>query len=245
MKTSTLRPGLLVSLKTSLRGNISYTHQVVEDEHIVADTGEAKEKWETVRTVTDPEEHEAAKKARSKATGMIRSVCSQSAFGLLCPEADADKLDKAVEAARAVTDEFNNSAKLSRLSVYVISGRIAADDVEAVKAINSEVRELLDSMEQGIKNLDVKTIRDSASRAREIGQMLSPDAQARVTIAIEAARDAAKKIVKAGEDASTEIDLSAARKVSEQRTAFIDLDDAQEVAAPAASGRAVDLVTAE
>ncbi len=42
-----------------------------------------------------------------------------------------------------LADEFNATARLTRLYVNVIAGRIAPDDVEAVKAINSEVRDLL------------------------------------------------------------------------------------------------------
>ena len=244
MKTSTLRPGLLVSLKTSVRGNVSYSKQVIEAEHRL-ETGEEKARWEMVRTIVDPDEHEKAKKARSKAASLVRSVCALSAFGLLCPEADAGKLEKALEAARKVVDDFNDDAKLSRVGVYVISGRIAADDVEAVKAINSEIKELLETMAQGVATLDVKAIRDAASRAKEIGQMLSPDAQARVTIAVETAREAAKKIVKAGETAAREVDESAVRKITEQRTAFLDLDDAKEIAAPAVSGLALDLAPAK
>lgn len=240
IKTNTLRPGLLVSLKTSVFGNVTYSKKVLDVEEIAED-GVAKARWETVRTITDPKEHEAAKKARSKAAHLVRGVCAHSAFGLLCPEAAADKLEAAIKEARAVVEEFNLGASLSRVSVYVITGRIAPDDVEAVKAINSEVRDLLSDMEQGIKNVDVKLIRDAASRAREIGSMLSPDSEARIRIAIDTAREAAKKIVKAGEQAAAEVDQAAIRKIAESRTAFLDLDEAKAVAAPTTTANAIDL----
>jgi hypothetical protein len=239
IKTSTLRPGLLVSLKTTVHGNVTYTKKVLETEHIV-EAGAEQARWETVRTVTDPKEHDSAKKARSKAAGLVRAVCAYSAFGLLCPEANADQLERAIKEARDVVEAFNETAELSRVSVYVITGRIAPDDVEAVKAINSEVRDLLADMEQGIRNVDVKAIREAASRAREIGSMLSPDAEARIRIAIDTAREAAKKIVKAGEQAAKEVDLSAIRKITESRTAFLDMDDAKAIAAPVEEGRALD-----
>ena len=35
MQTNTLRPGLLVSLKTSIRGNVSYQYRDIEPEHLV------------------------------------------------------------------------------------------------------------------------------------------------------------------------------------------------------------------
>ena len=240
IQSTTLRPGLLVSLKTSLAGNVRYTRQTVEEDHRV-DGGALRGAWETTRVIMDPREHELAGKVRSRCRTIISAVCAQSAFGLLCPESDADRLVAAVKEARDLADEFNAQAQLSRLSVYVITGRVAPDDVEAVKAINSEVRELLASMEKGLANLDVKVVRDAADKAKQLGAMLTPDAAARIQIAIDAARSAARRIVKAGETAAQEIDQATLRKIAEQRTAFLDLDDAREVEAPTETGRGVDL----
>lgn len=239
MQTSTLRPGLLVSLKTSIRGNVSYDHRDIEREHLTDDGGLVA-KWETERTVADPAEYELAVKVRSKVRSVIRSTCAHSAFGLLCPQKSADELDKAITEARRIADDFNASASMTRVHVYVIGGRIAADDVEAVRAINSEVRDLLATMTEGIRSLDVSAVRDAADRARDIGRMLSPDAQTRIQGAIEAARGAARKIVKAGEQAAEEIDQRTIQRIAEARTAFLDLEPAAEIAAPAAEARALD-----
>lgn len=244
LEVSTIRPGVLVSMKTSVWGNVAYRKQTIEAEHRTK-KGEARAKWETERTISDPVEFEAARVARSKAGNVIRGVCSKTAFGLLCPEDAIDELQDAIAQARQIVDEFNASSKLTRVGIYTISGRIAADDVEAVKAIKSEVRELLDEMKQGIKDLDVKRVRDAANKARDIGQMLSPAARERIDEAINAARTTARKIVKAGEQAAQEIDRRTIRKITEARTAFLDLDDAQEVAAPKVQARTVDLETAE
>jgi len=139
-----------------------------------------------------------------------------------------------------LTEEFNATAKLTRVRVYVIAGRIAPDDVEAVRAINGEVRDLLTDMAEGVRNLDVKTVRDAADRARDIGRMLAPDAQARIQAAIDAARSAARQIVKAGEQAAQEIDQRTIRRITEARAAFLDLEPAAEVAAPVAEARVLD-----
>jgi hypothetical protein len=109
-----------------------------------------------------------------------------------------------------------------------------------VRAINSEVRELLANMAEGVRNLDVKIVRDAADRARDVGRMLSPDAQARIQTAIDAARDAARKIVKAGEQAAQEIDRQALSRIATARTAFLDFDPAATVAAPSAEARVLD-----
>lgn len=243
MSINTLRPGLLVSLKTSCRGNVKYDKLDIEREHEVE--GAEVAKWETTRTISDPAEFEAARKTQSLATSIIRRCCSLSAFGLLCPERDADILEAAIRDARKAVDEFNSTASLTHVSVYVMTGRIAQDDVEAVRAINSEVRQLLDTMTVGVQKLDVKLIRDAAGKAKQLGNMLSPDAEARVRIAIESARSAAKKIVAAGEAAAVEVDQLAIRKITEQRTAFLDLSEGVEIAVPVAASRAVDLAPAE
>ncbi len=240
LNASTLRPGLLVSLKTSVRGNVSYAKETIESEHRTKQ-GEAKAKWETERTIVDPEEHDRAIKARGQATVLVRRVCSASAFGLLCPESQADDLAEAIAAARKIADEFNATAALTRLTVHVITGRIAQDDVEAVRAINSEVRELIEVMTEGVKNLDVTAVRDAANRARSIGQMLTPDAQVRIQLAIDAARNCANRIKKAGEQAAQEIDKRTLQTLAESRTAFLDLDDMKPVQTIRGTGRQLDL----
>jgi hypothetical protein len=239
--SSTLRPGLLVSLKTTVSGNVEYKKQNIEADH-VTDDGKRKARWETQRTISDPIEHEAALQVRSRALTLIRGVCSRSAFGLLCPEIATEDLERAMVKARKLAEEFNKSAKLTRVTVYAITGRIAPDDVEAVKAINSEVRDLLGEMEDGLKRLDVKAVRDAANRARNIGAMLSPNAAARISAAIDAARSASRRIVKAGEQAAEEVDRATLARIEEARTAFLDLDDAGEIGAPDADGRALDLM---
>jgi hypothetical protein len=244
LTVSTLRPGFLIGLKTSVRGNVQYQKQVIEAEHRTR-SGAEKAKWQTERTISDPEEFKKANQARMKARQIIGSVCANSAFGLLCPESQLPKLEMAIKDARREVARFNKTATLTRVSVYVISGRIARDDVEAMRAINSEVRDLLKSMSDGVKNLDVEAVRGAANRARNIGSMLSPEAADKIKSAIETARGAARKIVKAGETAAQEIDREAIRAITQARTAFLDIDDADapEIASPDAEARAIDLHT--
>lgn len=236
---TTLRPGLLVAVSTSIKGNVSYRKRELEAEQIDIE-GTLKAKWETEKTIKDAAEHDAASKVRNRARNLIGSVCAATAFGFLCPESAAGELNKAISDARDLCAEFNAKANLSRVSFYVITGRVAPDDVEAVKAINSEVRQLLADMTAGVEKLDVKVIRDAADKAKQIGSMLSPDAQARITVAIEAARATAKKIKAAGETAAQEVDRRTLLALTEARTAFLDLEDGVELATPTTAARAVD-----
>jgi hypothetical protein len=236
----TLRPGLLVSMQTSIKGNTHYRTEEIEREH--ADGNGMRARWETTKTIADKQEHEDAIKQRTKIRGLILSVCSQSAFGLLCPNDKESELREAISLARKLTDEFNATAQVSRMSVNVIFGRIAQDDVEAVRAISGEIRSLMEDMQDGVKSLDVKAIRGAANKATEVGKMLTPEANSRMAVAIDAARTAARKIAKAGEAGAKEIDRATIRKIDMARTAFLDIDiDDPVYVEPKAESRNIDL----
>ena len=241
LSSTTLRPGLLVSLKTKVTGNVKYDKQVIEAEHVTRD-GAQKARWETERTVFDPVEHERAVKAQGKARSIVTSICAKSDFGLLCPKDRAGQLEQAIAEARKVANEFNGTANLSRLSVFIVTGEVADNDVEAVRAINSEVSDLLKTMESGVKNLDAEVIRAAATKAKGLGSMLTNDAKERIQVAIDVARKAARQIVKAGTEAAQEIDTATIRKIAAQRTMFLDLDETDmAVAKPQAEARAIEM----
>lgn len=240
MKKSTLRPGLLVSLKTAIHGNVNYRVNEIEEDHLDAD-GVRRATWQTERTIRDPVEHEEAIKIRTRCRSLVTGVCSTSSFGLLCPEAWEGRLADAVEEAQELVSEFNGRATLTRISVYVLVGRIAESDSEAVRAINSDIRELIETMESGLRGLDVKSVREAASRARSLGAMLSEEASEQVAEAIQMARRAAREIVKAGEAGEAEISREALDTLARARVSFLDLDGEREVAVPTTVGRGIDL----
>lgn len=239
VRTTTLRPGLLVGLKTSLVGNVAYSKRDVETSHVTS-TGTEVTRWETLRTISDPAEYKRGSTVRLKARSLVSGLCAKTAFGLLYPEANIEELRSAVREARRLVADFNATAQYSRLTFALITGRVAPDDVEAVRAINAEVRELMDTMRRGIEDLNVSAVRDAAARAKSLGQMLTPEAQDRIKTAVESARSAARRLVKAGEQAAQEIDRDALHKITEARTAFLDLDEGTEVRAPEATARALD-----
>lgn len=243
LDSTTLLPGFLIGLKTSVTGNVKYNKQVIEAEHRIR-SGAAKATWQTERTIADPEEHKKASQTRMKVRGIITTVCAKSAFGLLCPANQLDKLELAVREGQSVAATFNRTARLSHVSVYVMKGEIAQDDVEAARAIKSEVRELLKSMSEGVKNLDPAVIRKAANQARNLGSMLSPEAAEKVKGAMAVARKAARKITKAAEGAAVEIDREALQSIARARTAFLDINDDETlittVEAPETEAREVD-----
>lgn len=228
---SRIRPGILVSCHSVIRGGIKYDRTDLGNE--VRPDGTVKSKWETERTIINVEEHERAVKCRSKAIGLIRSTCIPTTFGLLCREDDLSILNSAIDDAKKLIAKFNSSSEFSHVAIYVLKGKVASTDDEAVRSISEEVRSLLDTMEEGISKADVKAIRDACSKAQAITAMLGDEQVRKVSRAVQEARDAAREIVrrveKRGEEASRVLASIQTRAISNARMAFLDLDDELEV----------------
>jgi len=238
---ATLRPGLLVRARTTVKGNVKYKTLELEQDHITEE-GEGRARWETERTTKDPAEQKAASKVRSAARSKIQSACVKAGdFGLMCPVERETQLRKAVAEARKLAQDFNDTATWTYVGVTVMIGRVSSDDVEAVRAINEQVRDMVDAMSEGARNLDADAIRKAANNARTLGKMLEPGASERVAKAIAIARKTARDIKKAGEGAAIEIDNVAIARLEETRVSFLDIEVAAPVEAVEPEGRGVDL----
>ena len=231
MKTAMIRPGLLVALKSTVRGGVSYVRRDLESSEQMA-------KWETIRTIQDPAEHERATKARNKALAEIRAVCAPTTFGLLCPEDKEAELDAAIARARVIRDEHNASATFTHVDIYVLKGRIASTDEEAARAIAQEVASLIESMNSGINNLKADEIREAASKAKQMASMLSEEKAIAIDSAVEQARKAARQIVKRiekdGETAAVVLADIQRGGIEKARLAFLDLSEERPVQESAA-----------
>jgi hypothetical protein len=246
MRTSFLKPGLLVSLKTSVQGGVRYYRRDLAappESDGASEGGATVTAWETTRITSDADEHDRAIKARGRASRIIRACCRETAFGLMCaPESETD-LGNAIDRATAIVDAFNADAKFTRIRVSAIRGRIAETDEQAARAIAGEVADLIEGMTRGIDALDAKAIRDAATRAQVIGAMLEPREAEAVGAAIKAAREAAtkitKRIAKDGATAATVLAEIQRGALDKARIMFLDLDTP---AAPAGDAMpAVDL----
>jgi hypothetical protein len=225
MNPSLIRPGLLVSLRSNLRGGVVYQRRTIQ--HDTREGAAAIAEWETRREITDADEHARAVVARGAARTAITRVCCASTFGLLCPQSKEADLAAAIEEAQRIAAEFNATARCTRVDVFALVGRIASDDAEAARAIGSEVRELLDSMRAAVAAADVAAIRDAANKARAVSGMLSADVKGKVSAAIAEVRGIARDIVKRAEgvaDAAAEIvrDVQMS-KLDAARFAVLDL----------------------
>ena len=222
LKNTVIQPGFLVGLRSSVTGGVRYFRRDVDRE---ADGKVSK--WETTKVVDDPAELEAAVKARGAARYEIASVCINTGFGLVCPAKYEAELDAAIVRAFDKRNEFNaTKAKTTRVDLFVFKARIAETDEQAARAIAAEIRDLIESMDKGIKTADRKMIRQAANDAVKLKMMLSDEQQTIVGKAIDAARLAASKIVariekegEAAEQVLAELDTTA---IDAARFAFLD-----------------------
>jgi len=227
MRTQVIRPGILVALRTTVSGGVSYSRVDLEARQ---EGDRAVRRWETTSTVEDPEEHERAAKARARARGeILKVVISSTAFGAyLCPLDRESELFAAITRARSITAEFNASAKYTQVTVNAIPARIAATDQEAAISIAGEIRDLLGAMDRGIAAMDPAAIREAASQASKLSAMLSDEQMAQVSDAIDQVRKAARTIVKrvekGGEDAATVLQDIQRGAIEKARFALLDLD---------------------
>lgn len=245
MKTSVLKPGFLVCLRTTLRGGVQYVRKDLESEH-QTDDGAIRAKWETTKEIADPDDFKAGTEARTLARSTVSKVCAYSPnFGFMAPLDRESELAQAIIDARAIATEYNARATSNQLTVSVICGRIAQDDAEAARAIGAELRELMEQMKAGIAAADPAVIREAANKARGLGAMLSADVAGKVDQAIVQARTAAREITrrveKAGERAADVIAELQTNRIDSARFSFLDLDEGPaEVQSVAPAGRGID-----
>jgi hypothetical protein len=239
---TTIRPGILVAFRTAIAGGVEYRRvdldappdagEVAADPNAPAPAVEIKKevtRWETTKILTDAEEHKLATQIRNSAVRDVRKVCSETTFGLLCPQAQETALDEAFATARAKVDTFNAGARFTRIQINMLKGRIASTDEEAVKAITAEVGAMVRQIDRAVKSLEPEAIRAAAKRAAEIGAILGDDDKARLSEAIKAARTAATQIARAdklGQKASFVLATEQQEAIDRARWAFLDLDDA-------------------
>lgn len=236
---SVIRPGLLVSLKSTVKGGVSYQRIELQPDKEKVDAGDEADvsRWETTRVIEDKEEYEAATKCRSMALSLIRKECNATAFGLLCPEDREAALDEAIKAARKVVDLHNEKAVHTQVAIFAIKGRVASNDAEAARAITSEIALLVQQMDAGIEKFKPDEIRKAADRARELSGMLSDEKAAKVNEAIKQARKAAREIVKRiekeGEDRNIVLKDIQRGQIESARIAFLDMSGEADMPAEA------------
>jgi hypothetical protein len=250
MPTVTLKPGLLVSVRTRHQGGVKNDRvDLTADASVVSDKAEVS-RWETTKIVDDVEEFDRASKVAGKCGSLIRAICAYSEFGYLCRADREAELDEAIADARRRAEEFNASAKTTRVSVFALKGRIAESDAEAAKAVSADLLALIEGMQTGVQTMNVKDIREAAAKAKKLVTMVDEATAKLVKDAVDEARDIATELRKkldngaSGVAEATEyvqsVDLKA---LAGARAVFLDLEEpvGRAVAPAAAEGSEIDI----
>jgi hypothetical protein len=220
-----LVPGILVALKTSIEGGVHYERRDLSGD-------EKRKTWKTTRTMEDPEERARGAQVRNLSAGPIWRTCVPTSFGLLCRLDREAELDANIAAGREIVREFNETARFTRVGMWVLKGRIADADGEAVRAIVQEARGLIDEMNAGLDAADVAKVRAAANKARQLREMFEPDTSEQINDAITAARQAAREIVrrtkKQGEEVEKIVATLDRAEFDAARFSFLDMAEAVE-----------------
>ena len=244
LKQTTLRPGLLVRFNTAIRGNKKQRSTVIEALHLT-DAGAAEDSIRVDRSTTDPQEQAEAETMRSKMRALVCSACVQTEFNLLCPEDRVEQLEKRVKEAEALAAEFNAKARITRIDASYITAKIENDGVQVMREINVEAKRLIDEItgrmrEAGLGEEGIKATRDALKKAKRLGRMLAPEAQAGLDGTVTMAREALSAIKKVGEANAAEDTKRAIAALEQQRLAFLDFDVDSQIEAPISNGRTIE-----
>lgn len=250
MKTQLLRPGFMVALHSICKGGVQY-ESLPHDAEVVGDR--LTQRLESLKTVEDIREHEEAVRIRGLAAYQIRKFCGKTPFGLMCSEDNEAELDAGVVVAKGMTETFNATSSFTKISLYVLKGRISTTDEQSVKAIAGEMRSLLNEVEEAIRDLDPVKIREALTKVDQVNQLLVVEEQERVSVALEMARKAAREIKKTISKQGAEyIDVAVDYRLQlaalqEAGKGFLDYEDpvviAPENEAPAVQAGELDLST--
>ena len=227
-RTRVVRDGIFVTISTSIRGNVDYQRvDVVSGEKL--DDGTVHSKWITEKYVKDQEEMDRAVKVRGAARGLVEKLCRKTALGLWCSHEQKGALNAARDAAEAMIAEFNRTADVTRISMFVIPTRMESDDTRALRDITREVSSLVQQMQSGVEALDADQIRKAANEARELSSMLSEENKTKVNAAVAQARKAARTITKRlaeeGVNKATILLDIQRGQIEAARVAFIDMEE--------------------
>lgn len=194
MKAQLLQPGFMIALSSRMKGGIEYL--TLHEEASKREDGSLTQKWETTKNVSDIDEHERGVKVRGAALYEIKKLCVSTPFCLLCPDSNEAELDAGVEVAQGLVAAFNNSSTYTKIRLYVLKAKLLGDDEQTSAAIAGEMRNLFSEMDQAIRKMDPEAIRDAATKADEISQMLVLEQKEKVSEAILSARKVAREITK-------------------------------------------------
>ena len=220
-ETALLKPGRMVSLRSTVRGGVEYDREdlptacdcaladgpraeVRGPDHATScpmGEGEAVKAWKTVRRIKDPVEWKRAKAVRGRAVAKVWHACVFTEFGLVLPDDRRAKFEEILTEQRQLVHEHNKTTQHTHVTLRVLRSRLERDE-ETETSLAAEVDEVVEDMEACAAASDVDGARKTALKAQKLTAIFSSDVAARVMEKVKAARDAATAAAKAARDAA-------------------------------------------
>jgi hypothetical protein len=231
MERRIIKPSILVGLKSTISGGIKYNRTDLERSR-VDDNGTERAKWETTRLIDNKEEYEEAVKVRGKAVSNIRRLCTPFELGLVCLVDRIEELEEAIVESKQMVREFNDKSTYSRINIFPSTWEARDNGEDAVRQLSAEVAKIIEEMQTGIDNFDVKNIRKAANKARSLAGVLEKEQEDILNEAISQARKAArmfvKRIEKEGERAEAVMAEVRRNELTKARVTFLDYSEEKE-----------------
>jgi hypothetical protein len=230
MRTSILRPGLLVVVNSHVEAGITYTRTAVEPSaEIVVSEQATVTQWITTKIVPDAAEKKRADDARRKACAEIYKLCAKSRYVYVCPIEREGELADAEARARQIVDAHNASSVGTRIDFFPSAWLMADKNESTIRKIAAEMVELLADMTRGIDAANPDAIREAMKRAEEMAPMLGEEQVKAVSDAVEqarkAARDITRRVQKKGEAVASVIRDVQRGAIERARFAFLDTEE--------------------
>lgn len=228
-----IKAGYLVSSKTTLCGGVHFTRT----EYNKNKEGErAVTKWKTTKVIDSPDEYRRGEEIRNRINYLVYRVCVLTSFGLLCPSKKKKELEEAIAEGAKLARDYNRTARYSRITPYIFWTQILNDNEDNLKALSSEIREMLDTMKDGILNIGKKPLKDSikeikkaADKAKRLTEVLDDSYTGKINVAVEEARKAAreitKRVIKKNESIEEVLKSINTKAIAAARFAFIDTNE--------------------
>lgn len=228
-----LRPGFLVCFSTRVENGVEHLKSQVREE--VLPDGAVRKEWQAATIIHDPEEFKAVSVLRSRVRNIMKGVTTNTGFALMCPREDEQRLSAAITEMDALALGWNETSKVYKLRVSTVLAEIAENKADAIKAIKSEVVDLLARMEAATRAGSVRDIRAAANEAAQKVALLdleSEDGDDEIAQALAVARGVARKIVKrvekGGEDLAAVLEQQNLEPIAAARLRFIARPNAGE-----------------
>jgi hypothetical protein len=229
----TFPSSLLIINKLSVEKGVHYAIKQLETD-TPGETGTTT-RWETTKTVDDPEERKRGINLVERLNTHIRKTTEgvKCSFGIVAPMKAEEVLDEVNSYVKREVNEFNATARFTHIEFRPMVVKLASDDERAMKAMSEQITGTLDELQSAMDKFDIKNVRAVVSKLVGFDKIIPNGRGKAITDLIKTVRKQASAFIK-----------SAGEKVNDMEAAKAQIDasvvDRARFAVFAAPGETVD-----